>query len=324
MPRVSICVATYRRPDGLRRLLDGLARLRFDAIAPPEIEVLVVDNEASGRAADSAALALPHFPWVLRLLEEPQRGITFARNRGLRGVRPDADFVAFIDDDEEPQPAWLEALLLAQQRYAADVVTGPVVPRFEAEVPSWVVRGGFFGPRQQADGRSLEVAFTNNVLMRASIPGALGRAFDDRFALTGGEDTDFFMRAHRAGFRIVWAAHAVVSETVPASRTTLGWLLRRGYREWGSHSRCEKALYPSLTVRAERIVKATALIGLGVASFPIAVLLGRHHMARSLLSVARGAGSFGGLLGRHYAEYADRTPQPPGGTNSASSSGYLE
>ena len=140
---------------------------------------------------------------------------------------------------------------MSQARYGADVVTGPVVPRFESDVPAWVTRGAFFGPRQHPDGQRLEVAFTkHDVLLRAAIPGELGILFDNRFALTGGEDTDFFMRVHRAGNRIVWAADAIVTETVPPSRTTVGWVLRRGYREWGSHSRCESVLYPSATVRA--------------------------------------------------------------------------
>jgi succinoglycan biosynthesis protein ExoM len=305
MTRLSICVATHKRPDGLRRLLGGLAALRFEGRPAPEIEVLVVDNEAKGRAAGVCAEVRPGFPWRLEPIEEPQKGITYARNRGLKAARQDADFVAFIDDDEVPDPGWLEALLLAQSRHGADVVTGPVHPRFEPGVPPWIERGRFFGPRQHPDGHPLEVAFTNNVLLRAGIPRDLGRVFDDQFALTGGEDTDFFMRVHRAGYRIVWAANAVVHETVPASRTTVGWILRRGYREWGSHSRCERVLYPSPAVRAERVLKASALVAGGLAVLPVTALLGRHHLVRSMLTVARGLGSFAGLLGHHYAEYKE-------------------
>lgn len=324
MVRVSICVSTYRRPEGLRRLLEGLGGLTFDRIEPPGIEVLVVDNEAQGRAAEVCQEIESRFPWLLKCQEEANRGITFARNRGLSSVRRDADFVAFIDDDEVPDPRWLEALLSTQERHGADVVTGPVVPCFETKVPAWARRGAFFGPRQHPDGQRLEVAFTNNVLLRAAIPGALGRMFDNQFALTGGEDTDFFMRVHRAGYRIVWAADAVVTETVPPSRTTVGWVLRRGYREWGSHSRCESVLYPSATVRAARILKATTLIAAGFAFLPVGALLGRHQLVRSMLLVARGAGSLAGLLGRHYAEYDDRAaPPPPGGSGSSAPPDHL-
>lgn len=301
--RVSVCVATYKRPEGLRRLLEGLGRLRFERGPAPEIEIVIADNEARGRAAAICREAPSRIAWPVHVLEEPRRGITFARNRALSGARPDAEYIAFIDDDEVPDPGWMEALLEARRRFGADVVAGPVVPVFESSAPGWAVRGGFYGPRLYPNGGQLGVAFTNNVLMRAAIPRELGRAFDHQFALTGGEDTDFFMRARKAGNRIVWAADAVVRETVPASRLTVGWLLRRGYREWGSHSRCERALYPSVVVRLERVLKATALVAGGTAYLPVAAILGRHHVIRALLTTCRGAGSFAGLLGRHYAEY---------------------
>jgi GT2 family glycosyltransferase len=302
---VAICVATFRRPGQLAALLDSLGRLRFERVPPPDLRVIVADNEARGAAARVCAALPSGYPWPVRCHDEPRRGITYARNRCLAETAPDTEFVAFVDDDEVVDPGWLEALLLAQARHAAEIVTGPVVPELEvASAPGWVARGGFFRTRVHADGAQLQVAFTNNVLLRASVPKEIG-PFDHRFALTGGEDTDFFMRANKAGLRIVWAADAVVREAVPASRATLAWLLRRNYREWGSHSRCEALHDPSLAVRAQRVLKAAALIAAGCVSLPFASMAGRHRAAKSLILVARGSGSFAGLLGRHYAEYAD-------------------
>lgn len=302
---VSICVSTFRRPEGLRRLLEGLGQLVFRRSEAPEVEVVVVDNEAVGRAASICREFEPRFPFRLHCHDEPQRGITYARNRGLDEASPATEFIALIDDDESPDPGWLEALLVAQARYDADIVTGPVAPLFEApETPRWVILGGFFAPRSHADGQPLGVAFTNNVLLRASIPRQMDRQFDHRFALSGGEDTDFFMRAHRAGFRIVWAADAVVRETIPPTRTTLGWILRRGYREWGSHSLTEKTLYPGVRVRMERILKAGGLVVAGLISLPMTLLLGRHRLTWSLLLVSRGLGTLSGLTERQYLEYA--------------------
>jgi succinoglycan biosynthesis protein ExoM len=324
--QVAICVSTYKRPTGLGRLLDGLNELTFGSLETPTIEVIVVDNEARGTAREiTERLRSRGFRWPLRCLEEPTRGITYARNRGLEAALPTADFIAFIDDDEVPDPAWLEALILAQFRHRADAVTGPVFPRFEsASVPGWITRGGYFQPKRRPDGHTLEVAFTNNVLMRAGIARQMNLRFDHQFALTGGEDTDFFMRVHRAGYRIVWASAAVVHEAIPPSRTTVGWILRRGYREWGSHSRCERALYPNVAVRAGRVIKAATLVAGGLASLPVTALLGPRHMVRSMLTVARGLGSFAGLLGHHYAEYEDGTQTSTGGASSASPSGRFD
>ena len=45
---IAICALTYKRPERLAQLLAGLRRLRFTERAP-EIRVIVVDNDASGR-----------------------------------------------------------------------------------------------------------------------------------------------------------------------------------------------------------------------------------------------------------------------------------
>ena len=55
-------------------------------------------------------------------------------------------------------------------------------------------------------------------------------AFDLRFNFLGGGDTDFFYRCLRPACGSTGSAEAVISETVPASRTKLSWLVMRGLR----------------------------------------------------------------------------------------------
>ena len=43
-----------------------------------------------------------------------------------------AQYIAFIDNDEAPSPAWLDELLAGLAEYDAGVVAGPVLPMFEA------------------------------------------------------------------------------------------------------------------------------------------------------------------------------------------------
>ena len=66
----------------------------------------------------------------MRYVQEPRRGISYARNTCLDHVARDAEFFAMIDDDEVPELDWLEQLLCAQARAGADVVRGAVVPVF--------------------------------------------------------------------------------------------------------------------------------------------------------------------------------------------------
>ncbi len=226
---LAVCALTYQRPQGLERLLAGLAAQRF-AGAPLAFRVVIVDNSADASAAAPCAAWNPRLAGRLVYVHEPRPGIAVARNAALAAVAGTVEWIAFLDDDEVPEPDWLDRLLAAQRGHAADVVTGPVLPHFESPPPQWVLAGGFFAPEQRPTGTSLEVAYTHNVLFRAEPVERLGLRFDERLNLMGGEDTLFFRSLRRAGLRMVWADDARVREWIPAARLTRRWLVRRMVR----------------------------------------------------------------------------------------------
>ena len=202
--KTAICMATFLRPEGLARLLEGLNALEVPSESA-EIEFVVVDNDAEGSGRETCDRLRPAMRWALSYHIEPHRGIAQSRNKALSCVDPAADWVAFIDDDEAPAPDWLVELFRVQNEYDADVVTGPVFPQLEEGTPSWIEQGGFFdGPRHET-GHRLDRSATNNVLFRASLVRDMAQHFDERFGLTGGEDMHFFRRIHLAGHKIVWA-----------------------------------------------------------------------------------------------------------------------
>lgn len=298
MMLVAICIASYQRPSGLKRLLDGLNRLTFNKCEVPKIEVIVVDNDWVGSAISICYNKSDDFRWNLKYYIEPQRGISYARNKACSCVSKNADFVVFIDDDEVPDPSWLDELLFVQQTYDGDVVTGPVLPYFtQRDVPNWVKKGKFFEPKRYPTGSLLKAAFTNNVLIRFSILQKIDKVFDERFALTGGEDSHFFMRLYRAGYKLVWADNALVYEWIPQNRTQIKWILHRGYLGWSRHSFCERELYPSRRILAIRITKALALIISGLCLILPSLLFGRHKLIQALLHIYKGAGTFAGIAG---------------------------
>ncbi|KYC35901.1 glycosyl transferase family 2 [Scytonema hofmannii PCC 7110] len=301
---VSICVATYQRLEGLQRLLDGLNQLTFRKIARPDIEVVVVDNDANGCANAVYTTQVSHFQWSLKYCVESIQGISYARNQAIASLNPNTNFVAFIDDDEVPNPSWLDELLSVQQIYDADVVTGPVLPHFiQSDVPDWVVKGKFFEPQRFPTGHLMKVAFTNNVLIRFEVLQKLGTIFDERFARSGGEDVHFFMRVYRAGYKIVWADEALVYEWIPESRMQVKWILERGFLGWSRHSFCERELYPSFFVLATRIVKGIGLMTQGICLIFPSLFLGQHRLIKALLNIYRGVGTLAGLCGVRYEVY---------------------
>lgn len=108
MPRVSLIIATHDRAQLLERALRSvLAQTRR-----PD-EVIVVDD---GSGDETAALVRERHPWVA-LLEQPHRGVSAARNRGIEAAT--GDWVAILDSDDEWQPRKLERQLEAISRAPA-------------------------------------------------------------------------------------------------------------------------------------------------------------------------------------------------------------
>jgi glycosyltransferase involved in cell wall biosynthesis len=302
--RIAVCIITYRRPDGLRRALAAVAA-QVLGDAPPHLRVIVVDNDGDGdgttaRVCDAARAAMA---WPLDYVVEPRRGIPFARNRCVAVARPHVDWIAFIDDDEEPAPTWLAELVRVQRAYDADVVAGPVLSRFAGEVPAWVAKGKLFDRLRYPTGTLRDRAFTGNVMLRAGLFDEVRPHFDERMALSGGSDTHFSQRLHRAGYRIVWADEAEVVETVPASRVAAGWIFRRAYRIGATNGFIARDLR-ALPVAAGMVLPFSGyrmLKGGLLAAF--GGVAGRHWVVAGIRQICYGAGMVVGLFGGRYDEY---------------------
>jgi len=255
---ISICVCTFRRPDGLRRLLRSLRQL--DPATPPH-EVIVVDNDAA-RSAEPIICQAREEGLPVQYLVEPVRGIARARNRSLEPAT--GTFVAFIDDDEEAEPQWLVRLWLEVVRHDDDGGCGPVVPRFNDQTPRWLIEGRFFERPRLPTGTLLAAwqTRTGNALIRRRSLLGLSGPFDERYNLTGGEDTHLFTRLIDGDCRIIAVDSAIVYEHLPPNRTTVRWLLQRRFLGGMGGARLYAASVPAHT--RERWQRAGPLLsGLG-------------------------------------------------------------
>lgn len=302
--RIALCITTYKRPEGLRRLLASVARLDLRT-ETDLLDVIVVDNDPKASASGTVEEMSPlHERATLAHVHEPRRGISQARNRAIdEALSRGGDLVAFLDDDEVAEEGWLCTLLRALDRYGADVVTGPVLTEFEREPPEWVVRGGFFDRMRSPTGTARDRAATGNVLLRASVLRETGLRFDERLGLVGGEDQHFFRRLSAQGGTIVWCDEAVVREFVPSSRVNLRWILKRAFR-YGSTTTFTDV---RLEGRTRAAVRALAVGGYRVLKGSVLLVLtpvrGRHHGAACLRHIAYGLGHIAGLAGIRPREY---------------------
>jgi GT2 family glycosyltransferase len=226
-----VIVPTFRRPAALSETLASLAR----QARPPPFAVLVVENDATGR--EGLRVAAASFEaggiggWAI---VEACRGNVHAINAGFAAALeafPGAQYFLMIDDDEVASPEWLACMIGGAEASGADIVGGPVVPRFQAGAPAYLTRHPVFWPIDAETGPLPMIYGSGNCLVRRRVFAALGApAFDPQFNFLGGGDTDFFTRARLAGLSFYWVAEALCTETVPASRARARWVLERGLR----------------------------------------------------------------------------------------------
>jgi GT2 family glycosyltransferase len=298
---VVVAVLTYRRPVELAALLPELSR---QASVRPAIRVLVVDNDP---AASGSSVVAALNDDAVRYVHEPRPGIAAARNRALDEAAS-YDLLIFIDDDEWPNPTWLESMLDVHDQTASAAVVGPVISEYAAEPDPWIKAGRFFDRRRLPSGTQIDVAATNNLLLDLRQVRAFGLRFDEAFGISGGSDTLFTRELHQRGGTLVWCDEAVVIDQVPMERLTRRWVLLRALRSGNSWSRTSVKLSGSIVDRSLVRLRLTGRGVLRTASGTGQYVVGfvtrnTARRARGLRTAARGIGMLGGAYGYVYSEY---------------------
>lgn len=299
---ISVCIATYRRPERLAALLADLAAQQLQ----PR-EVVVVDNDAAGSAqavCDAAQAAGSRFP--IRYSIQPIKNLSLTRNQTVAHAA--APWLAFIDDDERAPADWL-ARLAGSAGDGVDGVLGPVEPLLPDDAAGWLQRGRFYRWARMPTGSVVpgnRLRF-GNVLLRASTLRAAAPIFDPDYGRTGGEDGDLLTRLVQAGARIIWCDEAEILEPVERSRQSLRWLLLRGLRggqDYARHARAGR--YGPRTVIGDLglILRSLLQMLLALLLVPLSLPLGRHHAAHWLIRAAANLGKLSAYAGLHYREYA--------------------
>lgn len=296
--RIALCVLTYRRPAGLKKLLEAIAELRV----PPDVEasLVIVDNDGENPATPSLEVG----DWPVTWAVERERGIAHARNRAITEAGP-VDAIVFFDDDEYPRVDCLERLVDVWRATGATVVQGGSRPVFAEQPPGWVIRAGYF--RRDFEDDCLPIpsyrARTSNVLITRELFSVADPPFNIDLGLSGGEDTFLFRSAELAGYSFVSATTAVVDEVIPVSRVNPRWLIQRQYRiGWSRsyHLRAEGS-------RPSRRVKRVGAGLVAIARSPHAMWRTRPEPASILTgggrAIAYGCGLIVGLFGAPISEY---------------------
>ena len=264
-----VCICTFKRREMLGHLLDTLKQQETCGFFT--YSILVVDNDYEKSAKETIAKARVASPVLISYDVEPIQNISLARNRALKTA--DGDFLACLDDDEYADKQWLLSLYEAIKKYSADVILGPVLPCFSESPPSWVLRGGLFDRESFPTGTVIKnpnQTRSGNFMISRKMVRDNDDLFDPAFGLIGGEDSDFFKRMLERGYLFIWCQEARVFETVPSSRVTRTYLLKRALMRGAAAAK-----------RGPLISTDTFLSVIAFISYTIALpflLLGGHHL----------------------------------------------
>ena len=255
---IAICIASYKRPEGLQRLLESIDNLIY---IDGDIEIFIADNDGEMHQGSDYVLGnRHHHKYKISCEVEADAGISFARNKCVSMVfqagKP-FDYIAFTDDDITVCQNWIADLVRTAKLYQAAAVFGKREPWFDAPTSARILKACYFKEEFECPTTGTEVSEgpTCNMLVEASVFETLSHhPFDPDLSLSGGEDIDFCIQMKSHGFHFVTCASAICYEHFPESRLTDEWITNRYFRTGSTYAYMLKK-HKSKAVFYSRIVK---------------------------------------------------------------------
>jgi GT2 family glycosyltransferase len=219
-PRVLIIVLCY---NGVELTLECLASLRQLSI--PQADVLIVDNASSD---GTPAAVRARFPEVAVIETGANLGFAAGNNVGLRyALERGYDYALLLNNDTEVAPDFLKELVTAAESAPEIGVVGPTIVYYERPDLIWSAGGaidwqrgtsamrGIGEPVAQLPPAARDVDFVTGcaLLCKRAVLERVG-LLDERFFMYY-EETEWCVRARRAGFRILHVPSARVLHKIP-------------------------------------------------------------------------------------------------------------
>lgn len=198
----SVVIPTCDRPERLAACLRSLAGQQY---RKDRFEAVVVDDGSR----EPCERVVGEFRDILQIsgLRQSNRGPAAARNTGAQVAK--GRFLAFTDDDCEPEPGWLTALFAVLRADPLAMAGGRTVnslPDDPCPQASQYIQDLVYA-HYNPDPREARFFASNNMAMAASDFWAV-RGFNPAFRTS--EDRDLCDRWRRSGRKMVYVPEAVV------------------------------------------------------------------------------------------------------------------
>ncbi len=235
---IDICLCTYRRSH-LANTIDSLIEQNLSEQI--EVRLLVADNDEQESARSLVEEKAAKAPFQVKYIHAPANNISIARNACLDEV--DADYIAFIDDDEIATPHWLRELLGHLTENDLTATFGPAHAVYPQDTPVWILHKSYHSNIPHQRNGVIETGHTCNGLLKYTDSKIRSKRFDLSKGKTGGEDTAYFFELYEEGAQYGYCEKAEVFERVSPDRISYAWLSERKYRygqSYGRHSAAAK------------------------------------------------------------------------------------
>ncbi|WP_312014415.1 glycosyltransferase [Bradyrhizobium sp. AUGA SZCCT0283] len=308
-----VCITTVGR---LGMLVDAM---KACAVATPPaatlIELIVVDNDIAGTARSTVEKFAANNPLPVTYAIEPRRGLAEARNRGIQlGLERGARWLAFIDDDSQPHPDWLDRLVSALRSESAKLVGGSnIFEAPKAPMTAWqkfvcqgLVDGSYRRYRRQRDrvARDKVTIVTGNWCADLHWIKDKALRFDQRYSATGGEDTAFDRSMRATGAKVLFVPDSIVVETVPVARISLRYQFKRlmmsSITKYNHYRRARGPAFALARALPQGILALLAGPPLFIVSAILAIVSprpGALFLVRTSRLVGKSIGALGGAIG---------------------------
>lgn len=253
----SVCIATFRRPKMLRKLIQSLFEQKdVDDII---LEIIIVDNDVEKSAKEIVAEFSNTSSINISYYVQSVQNISLTRNMALD--MSSGKYIAIIDDDETADESWIRNLIDTLLRFNADAVFGYVIPIFETNISQWKKQREIYFLPVGKTGDQPKYHYTTNCLVKTDKVKKFNIRFDPKYGLTGGEDSVFFDLLSKYETKYVVCKEAISYEIVPRYRTELKFICKRYFQKGNNEGRIINETVHSKFQKIQKIIKLFLGIG---------------------------------------------------------------
>ncbi len=227
-PRLSVIIPSRNGYDLISRVLDDL----FEKTDYPALEVIVIDNGTTdARVLDLYTAYAARFPAFSAHIEPATFNFARAVNKGISLARGE-HYLILNNDIEVIEPGWLKEMVSCLSFPGTGVVGAKllypngriqhagVIAGFGGLAGHWYLNKNrnFGGPLNRLHLRNSMTCVTGAAMLLSGGCAQIVGPWDEISFAVAYNDVDYCLRAHKAGFNVVWTPFACLYHHESVSR----------------------------------------------------------------------------------------------------------